>query len=54
MTSHFIHMSSLYYENPFKFDPDRWIRADLAGTRSKIDKYFVPFTRGSRACIGIK
>ncbi|MCJ1352893.1 MAG: hypothetical protein MMC33_002877 [Icmadophila ericetorum] len=52
MTSHFIHMSPEYYTDPFKFDPERWLRADADGTRHQLDKYFVPFSRGSRACIG--
>lgn len=45
-------MSPEYYTAPFTFDPDRWLNADRQATRPKLDRYFVPFGRGSRSCIG--
>lgn len=50
--TYFIHRDPTIFPDPEKFDPKRWI------TESENDKhlkrYLVPFTRGSRACLGIK
>ena len=38
------------FENPTKFVPERWLAKDAA----TLDKYFVPFSKGPRSCLGIK
>ena len=51
MTSHFIHLDPALFTNPKKFDPHRWLRE---GERQRLEKYVVPFSKGSRACIGLQ
>lgn len=48
MTNVDILMNEDIYPHPEKFKPERWI--DNPG----LDRYFVPFGRGSRMCLGIK
>ncbi|RMZ76268.1 hypothetical protein DV737_g4896, partial [Chaetothyriales sp. CBS 132003] len=42
---------------PRRFDPDRWLdrvdRVDQDPTTSRLDKYLVAFSKGSRNCIGM-
>jgi cytochrome P450 len=47
MTGMLIHLSPEYFPNPTEFRPERWIE------NPSLDKYLVPFTRGTRQCIGI-
>jgi cytochrome P450 len=47
MTGMLIHHSPTYFEDPMAFRPQRWID-DPA-----LDTYLVPFSRGTRACVGI-
>ena len=51
MTTHFMHLDPNIFTNPNKFDPHRWIRE---GERQRLEKYVVPFSKGSRACIGLQ
>ena len=51
MTTHFQHLDPNIFINPHKFDPHRWIRE---GERQRLEKYVVPFSKGSRACIGLQ
>ena len=51
MTTHFMHLDPNIFTNPYKFDPHRWIRE---GERQRLEKYVVPFSKGSRACIGLQ
>ncbi|KAK5142179.1 hypothetical protein LTR04_002316, partial [Oleoguttula sp. CCFEE 6159] len=51
MTTHFMHLDPELFPEPYRFDPDRWIRAAERGER--LEKYVVPFSKGSRACIGL-
>ncbi|KAL1600670.1 hypothetical protein SLS60_007058 [Paraconiothyrium brasiliense] len=48
MSTHFIHLDPDIFPNPHKFDPERWLGPD----KSK-EKYVMPFSKGSRACVGI-
>jgi len=48
MTSVHILMNEKIFPNPKAFIPERWIN------RPDLDRYFVPFGKGSRACLGIK
>jgi len=47
-----MHLDPLLFPSPYKFDPDRWLRAAERGER--LEKYVVPFSKGSRACIGLQ
>ncbi|KAF3114446.1 hypothetical protein TWF569_011227 [Orbilia oligospora] len=49
MSIHLMHMNAEIYPNPHKFDPERWMNSDPASLQ---EKYFVPFSKGSRGCIG--
>jgi cytochrome P450 len=48
MTSMLIHYDMAIYDDPKVFKPGRWL-AD----RPPADKYFHPFTKGTRQCLGI-
>jgi cytochrome P450 len=52
MDTHFTLLDPKYFPEPTKFDPDRWQRA--AENNQSLEKYFHPFGKGSRMCIGIK
>ena len=40
------------FPDPHIFRPERWIEAKARG--EYLDKYLVTFSKGSRACLGIK
>lgn len=45
------------FEEPDSFLPQRWLEAGpdgVLGIHRKLDRYFVPFSKGSRMCLGIK
>jgi cytochrome P450 len=46
-----MHHNEEYWPDFFKFDPDRWTNPPNA---KRLDKAYVPFSKGSRMCIGIK
>ena len=46
-----MHQDENYFPNAQKFDPTRWL--DPKGAR-RMEKAFVPFSKGSRACVGMK
>lgn len=46
-----VHRDESYYPNPTKFSPERWL--DQTESR-RLEKAFVPFSRGPRSCAGIK
>ncbi|KAL4748424.1 hypothetical protein BDW72DRAFT_214810 [Aspergillus terricola var. indicus] len=49
-----IHRNSTIFPDPEKFDPDRWLRNNgKTTTGQRLDRYLVPFTKGSRACLGM-
>jgi cytochrome P450 len=51
MSQPLIHYNPAIFPEPMTFNPDRW----LEGTpedRKKLERYLVPFSGGSRACIG--
>ncbi|PYI14181.1 benzoate 4-monooxygenase cytochrome P450 [Aspergillus violaceofuscus CBS 115571] len=50
-SSYFLHRNSEIFPYPESFDPERWIVASERGVN--LSKYLVPFTRGTRACVGI-
>ncbi|RVD85055.1 uncharacterized protein DFL_003386 [Arthrobotrys flagrans] len=49
-TSHyFYHTNPNIFPEPLKFHPERWLAED---TR-ELERYFMPFSRGARVCIGL-
>ena len=40
------------YISPAAFIPDRWLAP--ASEVARLDKYFIPFGRGARMCVGMK
>ncbi|PGH15364.1 hypothetical protein AJ80_05548 [Polytolypa hystricis UAMH7299] len=51
MDHHFAHLDPTIFPAPKKFDPERWHTAAENG--KPLDRYFLPFGRGSRMCIGM-
>lgn len=47
MTSLLQHRDPSKFVNPEKFDPDRWLN------NKALEKYLVPFSKGTRQCLGI-
>lgn len=45
-----LHFNSDIYKDPKAFNPERWLDPSA---RRKLDKYFVPFSKGSRSCVGM-
>ncbi|KAL8745625.1 MAG: hypothetical protein Q9190_002256 [Brigantiaea leucoxantha] len=50
MGAYMMHTDPDVYTEPFKFIPERW----LGDYDPKMNRNWVPFTRGSRNCLGIK
>lgn len=44
-----IHENEDIFPEPKTFRPERWLGAD----EKRLLRYFTPFTRGTRACVGI-
>lgn len=42
-----------YYDEPDKFDPDRFSEENLAGT-NQINRPYIPFGDGPRNCVGLR
>lgn len=50
MTGILIHYNPEYFTDPLTFDPDRWMPNPPS---HPLTKYLVPFTRGTRQCLGM-
>jgi cytochrome P450 len=50
MSAYLMHTDPEVYLAPFEFQPERW----LGEIDPKMDRNYVPFTKGSRNCLGIK
>lgn len=50
MTSLLQHRDPSKFPNPMKFDPDRWLNQS---DDQRLEKYLVPFSKGTRQCMGI-
>lgn len=49
MSLTFVHSSEVVFADAKSFRPERWLGADA----SALEKFFVPFSKGPRACLGI-
>lgn len=47
-----MHYNPEVFENPSKFDPERWLISEPQEL-SRRERYLVPFSTGSRACIRV-
>ncbi|MCJ1464854.1 hypothetical protein MMC07_003469 [Pseudocyphellaria aurata] len=50
MSAGLIHLDPNAFSRPHAFDPERWM--DPA-ERKRLEKYMVPFSKGTRSCLGI-
>jgi cytochrome P450 len=48
-----LHFNSSIYPDPYAFKPERWIDASPEH-KAVMQRYFVPFSKGSRACLGME
>lgn len=51
MSAMLMHYNPDVFPEPEMFNPDRWLPLDTEGKR--LNKYLVPFSKGSRQCVGI-
>ncbi|KAK1216896.1 hypothetical protein PQX77_020472 [Marasmius sp. AFHP31] len=49
--STFVHRNPKIYPDPYKFRPERWLDPGMKAVESR---FFVPFSKGPRSCLGIK
>ena len=51
-----IHDNPEIFADPKTFMPERWLASDdqTAEPGNRLDKWLVPFSRGSRQCLGMK
>ena len=52
MTISRILMDPSIYHDPYEFQPERWLGSPA--DQARLAKYFVPFGRGARMCVGMK
>jgi cytochrome P450 len=52
MTAYFQHTDPAVFPNPFEFQSERWLGPDNDMAR-QMNRNLVPFSRGSRNCIGM-
>lgn len=53
MSSYWLHFDPVVFPLSGTFDPERWLNADVEQLKV-MNKYYVPFARGSRTCLGQK
>jgi cytochrome P450 len=53
MTSLLIHHNEEIFPKSYKFKPERWLEKRPEGA-PPLDRYLVSFSKGSRACLGVK
>lgn len=51
MTTFLLHTNETVYPDPMRFDPDRWMDLDK---RKNADRTWIPFSRGTRICLGMQ
>lgn len=57
MTSLLQHRDASIFPDPMRFDPERWLPQPQSSSNEsggeRLDKYLVPFSKGTRQCLGI-
>ena len=53
MSMMLLHGDPAVFSEPEKFDPERWLRAPDARGVNPLEKYLLPYNRGSRMCLGM-
>ena len=54
MTGYILHTDPAIFPEPNEFRPERWMRQNRGdGGSGGLDKYLIPFGRGSRICLGM-
>lgn len=51
MSAWLMHRNAESFPDPLQFNPDRWLGSVESVRRA--ERYLVPFSRGSRACVGM-
>ncbi|KAI9767291.1 MAG: hypothetical protein M1839_004535 [Geoglossum umbratile] len=51
MTSVLLHDNPILFPEPNTFRPERWL--EKAGSGKRLERYLVPFSKGTRACAGM-
>jgi cytochrome P450 len=51
MAIYHIHYNEAIFEDPHRFDPERWLQSPDEVAR--LSRFMVAFSRGSRSCLGI-
>lgn len=54
MTTILLHTDESMYPEPQRFNPDRWMEPDPWTASQQSGKLFVPFSKGTRNCLGLK
>ncbi|KAH8768416.1 cytochrome P450 [Diaporthe sp. PMI_573] len=49
---HSIHHNAVYFPDPYKFDPNRWMKSSDNSKASEMHKAYMPFGMGARSCVG--
>ena len=47
-------LDPLVFPNPTQFDPGRWLRPTSESHMHQMNKYYIPFNKGPRKCLGFK
>ncbi|CAI6340149.1 unnamed protein product [Periconia digitata] len=47
-----IHKNPKHWDNPLRFDPDRWLRDEELASRMAKEGGYTPFGAGARGCVG--
>lgn len=59
MSLYYLHMNPGLFPSPKTFDPSRWLADPVTGTLptapngKPLSRYFAPFSRGTRSCVGM-
>lgn len=54
MDAYHMHTNEAVFPDPLEFKPERWLGSPTGpGGVHPLSHYLVPFSRGSRACVGI-
>lgn len=51
MSAGLIHLDPNAFSHPHAFDPERWMDPE---ERRRLEKYLIPFSKGTRGCLGLK